>query len=112
VRIDRGGGRRYPSGTRRPGLGGGRAAFDSFSGLSREGAHVLENIAALDNDSAYLGAFSIPRVSRPGALYVDAVEHARLQTPRHPSIVNGQIAGAIQGELGNMHSLPLLLGAR
>jgi hypothetical protein len=66
-------------------------------------AHVLENIAALEAGGAYLGAFSIPRTSRSGILYVDAVEHARLHTPRHPSIVNGQIAGAIAGEFGNVH---------
>jgi hypothetical protein len=66
-------------------------------------AHVLENIAALDRAGAYLGALSIPHASNPGAMYVDAVEHARLHTPRHPSIVNGQIAAAITGEYGDRH---------
>jgi hypothetical protein len=66
-------------------------------------AHVLENIAALDAGGSYLGAFSIPRTSRPGTLYLDAVDHAHLHTPRHPSIVNGQIAAAIAGEFGNVH---------
>ena len=46
---------------------------------------VLENLAALERDGAYLGAFSLPRDSREGALYLDAVAHARSETPSHPA---------------------------
>jgi Protein of unknown function (DUF1152) len=55
-------------------------------------AQVLENIAAMTSDGSYLGAFSIPCRSRPGELYLDAVDHAQAETPTWPSIVHGQIA--------------------
>lgn len=66
--------------------------------------HVLvrENLAALERDGAYLGAFSLPRDSREGALYLDAVAHARSETPSHPSIVNGSIAAAVRGDFGDV----------
>jgi hypothetical protein len=73
---------------------------DAFHGVNH--SHVLENLAALDADGAYLGAFSIPRDSKEGALYLDAVAYAQAQTPDHPSIVNGSIAAALRGEFGNV----------
>ncbi|MFF3562178.1 DUF1152 domain-containing protein [Streptomyces sp. NPDC002574] len=63
---------------------------------------VLENLAALERDGAYLGAFSLPRDSREGALYLDAVADAQAATPDHPSIVNGSVAAAVRGEFGNV----------
>ncbi|WP_031077585.1 DUF1152 domain-containing protein [Streptomyces sp. NRRL WC-3742] len=63
---------------------------------------VLENLAALDRAGGYLGAFSVPRDSREGALYLDAVEHARAAFPEHPSIVNGSVAAALRGEFGDV----------
>ena len=63
---------------------------------------VLENLAALERDGAYLGALSVPRDSREGALYLDAVAHAHASTPTHPSIVNGSIAAALRGDFGNV----------
>jgi hypothetical protein len=74
--------------------------IDAYHGVCH--AHVLENLAALDRDGAYLGALSIPRASEEAALYVDAVAHARLHTPTRPSIVNGQIAAAVRGEFGDV----------
>lgn len=74
--------------------------IDSFHGICH--AHVLENIAALERDGHYLGAFSIPRAAKPGALYLDAVAHAQAETTTHPSIVHGQVAAAIQGQFGNV----------
>lgn len=47
---------------------------DAYHGVSH--GLVLENIAALERDGAYLGAFSVPRASREGALFLD--------TPRVP----------------------------
>ncbi|MFD7628412.1 DUF1152 domain-containing protein [Streptomyces sp. NPDC059851] len=73
---------------------------DAYHGVSH--ALVLENIAALDREGAYLGAFSIPRATREGALYLDAVAHAQHQTPDHPSIVNGSIAAAVRGDFGDV----------
>ena len=63
---------------------------------------VLENLAALDREGAYLGAFSLPRDSTEGALYLDAVAHAQASTPGHPSIVNGSVAAAVRGEFGDV----------
>ncbi|MFI0351682.1 DUF1152 domain-containing protein [Actinomadura sp. 9N407] len=73
---------------------------DAFHGVNH--SHVLENLAALDSEGAYLGAFSIPRDSKEGALYLDAVAYAQAQTPDHPSIVNGSIAAALRGEFGDV----------
>ncbi|MCW7941351.1 hypothetical protein AAW14_04640 [Streptomyces hygroscopicus] len=74
---------------------------DSYHGVNHSLA--LENLAALERDGAYLGAFSVPRHSREGALYLDAVTHAQQCTPSHPSIVNGSIAAAVRGDFGNVH---------
>jgi hypothetical protein len=74
--------------------------IDSYHGVNH--AQVLENLAALERDGAYLGAFSIPRISREGALYLDAVAYAQADIPEHPSIVNGSIAAAVRGEFGDV----------
>jgi hypothetical protein len=74
--------------------------IDSYHGVNH--ALVLENLAALRRDGAYLGAFDIPAGSREEAAYLDAVAHARAATPRRPSIVNGQIAAALRGEFGDV----------
>ncbi|MFD8579200.1 DUF1152 domain-containing protein [Streptomyces virginiae] len=73
---------------------------DAYHGVSH--ALVLENIAALEREGAYLGAFSIPRATREGALYLDAVAHAQDHTPERPSIVNGSIAAAVRGSFGDV----------
>ncbi|MFD7234921.1 DUF1152 domain-containing protein [Streptomyces syringium] len=74
--------------------------IDAYHGVNH--VQVLENIAALERDGAYLGAFSIPRATREGALYLDAVTHAQHHTPEHPSIVNGSIAAAVRGSFGDV----------
>ncbi|MFF1902036.1 DUF1152 domain-containing protein [Kitasatospora sp. NPDC058218] len=74
--------------------------IDAFHGVNH--ALVLENLAALERAGGYLGAFSIPRDSREGALYLDAVDHARAAFPEHPSIVNGSVAAALRGEFGDV----------
>ncbi|MGE7389099.1 DUF1152 domain-containing protein [Streptomyces sp. NPDC004126] len=73
---------------------------DAYHGVSH--ALVLENIAALERDGAYLGAFSIPRATREGALFLDAVDHAQDHTPDRPSIVAGSIAAAVRGSFGDV----------
>lgn len=73
---------------------------DAYHGVSH--ALVLENIAALEREGAYLGAFSVPRATREGALYLDAVQHAQDHTPGRPSIVNGSIAAAVRGDFGDV----------
>ncbi|GIE77289.1 hypothetical protein Aph02nite_32390 [Actinoplanes philippinensis] len=73
---------------------------DAYHGVNH--VQVLENIAALDRAGAYLGAFSVPSHGREAALYRDAVEHARAETPGRSSIVNGQIAAALTGAAGDV----------
>ncbi|KND42517.1 MULTISPECIES: DUF1152 domain-containing protein [Streptomyces] len=73
---------------------------DAYHGVNH--SLVLENLAALEREGAYLGAFSLPRDSREGALYLDAVAHAQRCTPTHPSIVNGSVAAAVRGEFGDV----------
>lgn len=73
---------------------------DRYHGVSH--AQVLENIAEIDSAGGYLGAFSVPRKSPDGVLFLDAVDHATLETPGRPSIVNGSIAAAIRGEFGDV----------
>ncbi|MFE1443528.1 DUF1152 domain-containing protein [Streptomyces sp. NPDC058739] len=72
---------------------------DAYHGVNH--VQVLENIAALERDGAYLGAFSLPRATREGALYLDAVAHAQQHTPEHPSIVSGSVAAAVRGSFGD-----------
>jgi hypothetical protein len=73
---------------------------DAYHGVNH--ALVLENLAALDRDGAWLGAFSLPRDSTEGALYLDAVAHAQAATPGHPSIVHGSVAAAVRGDFGDV----------
>lgn len=75
--------------------------IDAYHGVNH--VQVLENLADLDADGAYLGAFSIPRATREGSLYLDAVAYAQEHTPVRPSIVHGQIASAMLGVSGNVH---------
>ena len=73
---------------------------DAYHGVCH--AHFLENVATLERDGAYLGAFSIPRTSTEGAAFLDAVAHAQACTPRRASIVNGSISAAVRGEFGDV----------
>jgi hypothetical protein len=73
--------------------------IDAHHGVSH--TQVLENIAALTGVGAYLGAFSIPSSSDEALAYLAAVAHADEATRRRTSLVNGQIAAALQGKFGN-----------
>lgn len=74
--------------------------IDTYHGVCH--AHFLENVATLERDGAYLGAFSVPRSSDEGAAFLDAVATAQDATPGRPSIVNGSIAAAVEGKFGNV----------
>ncbi|GAA2368135.1 hypothetical protein Cme02nite_27820 [Catellatospora methionotrophica] len=74
--------------------------IDAYHGVNH--VQVLENLAELDQAGSYLGALSIPGDSPQGLAYVNAVAHARALTPGRPSIVNGQIAAALEGRHGNV----------
>ncbi|MGW2700366.1 DUF1152 domain-containing protein [Streptomyces sp. NPDC001340] len=73
---------------------------DAYHGVNH--ALFLENLAALDRKGAYLGAFSLPRESQEGALYLDAVAHAQQSHESHPSIVHGSVAAAVRGDFGDV----------
>lgn len=73
---------------------------DAYHGVCH--SHVLENLAALEREGGYLGALSIPRASREGRMYLNAVAHAEAATPDRPSIVHGSIAAALRGEFGDV----------
>ncbi len=74
--------------------------IDTYHGVCH--AHFLENVATLERDGAYLGAFSLPRASEEGRAFLQAVEAAQAATPERPSIVNGSIAAAVQGAFGDI----------
>ncbi|MFI5912612.1 DUF1152 domain-containing protein [Dactylosporangium sp. NPDC051541] len=74
--------------------------IDAHDGVNH--VQVLENLAALDRAGGYLGALSIPRTSPEARLYRAAVAHAQAATPDRPSIVQGQIAAATNGEFGDV----------
>nr|BFE57397.1 DUF1152 domain-containing protein [Dactylosporangium thailandense] len=74
--------------------------IDAHDGVNH--VQVLENLAALDREGAYLGALSIPGASREAVLYRDAVADAQAATPDRPSIVQGQIAAATAGAFGDV----------
>jgi hypothetical protein len=73
---------------------------DAFHGVCH--AHVLENIAAIERDGGYLGAFSVTAAMPEGRAYLAAVSRAQARTPGRPSIVNGSIAAAIEGKFGDV----------
>lgn len=76
--------------------------IDAFHGVCH--TDVLETLAALNREGAYLGALSIPRDSPEALAYLDAVAHAELHTAARPSIVNAQIGAAIEGAFGDRHA--------
>ncbi|WP_424640148.1 DUF1152 domain-containing protein [Embleya sp. AB8] len=73
--------------------------IDAYHGVCH--VHVLENLAALTRAGHYLGALSIPRESREGRLFLDAVAEANRATPQRPSIVQGSVAAALDGRFGD-----------
>jgi hypothetical protein len=74
--------------------------IDAYHGVTA--VEVLENLAELDREGGFLGAFSIPSGSPEAHAYRDAVAHAAAATPTRPSIVNGQIAAALAGRHGDV----------
>jgi len=74
---------------------------DTFHGVNH--ANWLENVAALTKEGAFFGAQSVLPPMPEAQFYLDAVRHADMAFPGRPSIVNGSIASAIEGEFGNYH---------
>lgn len=74
--------------------------IDAFHGVCH--AHFLENVAALAEQGAFLGAIALLPTMSEARAYLNAVSHAEALT-REPSIVNASIASAIEGKFGNYH---------
>jgi hypothetical protein len=73
---------------------------DTYHGVCH--AHVLENIARIEREGGYLGAFSVTSAMPEARAYLGAVSRAQAHTPGRPSIVNGSIAAAIEGKFGDV----------
>src|SRR5262245_54139558 len=74
--------------------------IDAYHGVCH--AHVLENIAAIEQSGGYLGAFAVTASMPEAREYLSAVNRAQQLTPGRPSIVNGCIAAAIEGRFGDV----------
>lgn len=74
---------------------------DAFHGVCH--AHVLENIAALTADGAFLGAWSLMRETPEFVFYRAACDYVISRLPRHPSIVNTSVIDAAMGWFGDHH---------
>lgn len=75
---------------------------DAFHGVCH--ARVLENIAALIADDAYLGCWSLLKQSEEFKLYEEACAYVHARMPGRSSIVNGSVISAANGNFGNFHS--------
>lgn len=73
---------------------------DAYHGVCH--AHVLENIAAIEQAGGYLGAFAVTATMPEGRAYLSAVSRAQRLTATRPSIVNGCIAAAVEGRFGDV----------
>ena len=73
---------------------------DHFHGVNHY--NFLENVATLIKDKGYLGAFSLTESMPEGAAYLSMTNYLNQHNP-NASIVNNSIAGAMEGEFGNVH---------
>jgi hypothetical protein len=75
--------------------------IDAYHGVCH--ANWLENVAGLIADGGFLGAIALMQHMPEVQLYLDAVNEADSVTPKRPSIVNGSIVAAIEGQFGDYH---------
>ena len=75
--------------------------IDAFHGVCH--AHFLENVAALDAEGAFFGAFSLLGSMDEGTRFRDAVLWVHDRMPERQSIVNGSIVSALEGHFGDYH---------
>lgn len=75
---------------------------DRFHGVCH--AQFLEAVAALTEQRAFLGAFSVLPQSVEAQKYLDLVQYASAETITRPSIVNTSIASSVAGKFGDYHS--------
>jgi hypothetical protein len=75
---------------------------DAFHGICH--ANFLENVAALIQEGAYLGAWALTREMQEFELYREAAEFVSSCMPRNPSIVSRSIISAVEGRFGDYHA--------
>ncbi len=75
--------------------------IDAFHGVCH--AHMLENVAELAKNDAFLGTFSLLKQMSEAQRYLKAVDYSNTRTPGLESIVNNSIASAVEGHYGNHH---------
>ena len=75
---------------------------DAFHGVCH--AHFLENMAALIQEKAFLGTWSLMQEAEEFRLYDEAYEYVTMKMPHRPSIVNTSIISAAIGWFGNRHA--------
>lgn len=76
--------------------------IDHFHGVCH--SHFLENVSALIREGGYLGCWSLNRDSEEYDFFREACAYAFRAMPERPSIVNGSILSATEGEFGDVHS--------
>ncbi|MBH25928.1 MAG: hypothetical protein CMH57_16090 [Myxococcales bacterium] len=75
--------------------------IDAFHGVCH--AHMLENVAALMQEGAFLGTVALLPQMEEARRYMEAVDYANACTPNHESIVNNSIVSALEGAYGDVH---------
>jgi hypothetical protein len=75
-------------------------------------AHLLEGVAALSREGAFLGTLSLLRGAREVDQYLEAVAFSSEQTPASPSIISLSVASAIEGEFGDVHRTTRTQGSK
>jgi hypothetical protein len=83
---------------------------DTYHGVSH--GCVLENVAALAKEGAFLGAFSLLACMEEAALYREAAEFTFSKMRHYPSIVSSSVLSAVAGEFGDYHATERTKGSR
>lgn len=75
-------------------------------------AHMLENVAALAAEGAFLGACALVRQMEAYRLYEEAVLHVHARAFQDPSVINASVISAVQGHYGDYHLTEKTRGSR
>jgi len=84
--------------------------IDHFHGVCH--AQFLEAVAALAQQDAFLGTFSLKPQDIEAEKYLSLVEFASENTPARPSIVNTSIASSVAGHYGDYHATDRTIGSK
>jgi hypothetical protein len=75
-------------------------------------AHVFENIAALTEQGAFLGACSLTPQMEAYQFYEEAVLYTQAEPMQDASVINSSIISAVCGHFGNYHLTRKTAGSR